>query len=207
MMVTRAKGKFVGVAVIAIVCFLSAESTYALDRQKLVNAITALTSKITALETQTSLLVSDNNVLLNKLASTNLDKSSLLTVGISTNVVAGSQVQVPIKFVLGPIPIAGVQADIVIPSSFSVVGIVAGPAATLAGKSVSMNVLGQTTRIIIFGLNQTPIFSGVVATLTLKSASVAPKGINPIVSLSPSATDANGNTVLLTTTSGLVTIK
>lgn len=201
-MAIRGKSKLFGV--IAVI-FGSLTASYASPtRADLQAKIADLSAKTTTLETSVATLLADQKKLM---ASTNLDKSSLFVVGVSTGNVAGSKVTIPLSFLAGPVPVSAIQADLVLSSSFSVVSITVGPAATAAGKSVQSNIAGQSARLIIFGVNQTPMSSGVVAYLTIQSLPIAPKGNAQIFSLNAVASDKDGNTVLLTNTSGLVVLK
>lgn len=194
------------IAMLLGLSFAGATSSHATTRQDLTDIIATLNSKVSTLQSKTDTLTVDVNKLLKKLALTNVNQSAIFVVGISTGI-AGSQIQIPITYLTGPVPVTGLQVDIVLPSSFTIVSIVAGPVAIQANKSVQTNISGPAARVIIFGLNQTPMLSGVLATMTIQSTAISPKGSNQIIAVSPVATDAAGNPTLLTVTSGSVGIK
>jgi hypothetical protein len=55
-------------------------------------------------------------------------------------------------------------------TDFSNINVAVGSAGTAAGKTISCNNFGGTSTCVLFGINETPIASGVVATVTLTVA-------------------------------------
>lgn len=191
-------------ASIAIGSVTSCSGATSSDLHANVTTLSASTGKI---ETVTDKLVQDNAKLLKKMRWTNLDQSNLFVVGIATGIVAGQQVKIPINFLLGPDIVSAIQGDILVPAGFTIISVVDGPAAIAAGKSVASSITGQIVRVLVFGLNQNPMFSGTEAVLTLQATATAKKGPNPLMPSNTTASDPDGNEVLLTQTSGLVVLR
>lgn len=156
-----------------------------------------LQSRINALQSTVTQLTLDVSALLTKFHMANVGDCGLL-VG---DVVAGSTgttVSVPLTFIPGPTPISAIQGDVFLPAGWSITGITAGPAATASGKTVSFS----SSTAIIFGLNQTPIPPGVLAIAGVRPASSAKKGLYPFELHNAAASDPNGASAPLCTTSG-----
>lgn len=191
------------VLVTFLLMFFSKATLEGATREELQNEINKLNVKVSELQSKSSALSQDQSKLIGRFKMTNASKSALLVVGVST-ATRNQDVQIPISFIPGPDPISGLQQDIVWPSSFTVVSLVAGPAATAAGKLVQTNTVDGIVRMLVFGLNQTAIGEGVIAVVTLRANSIAPNGTHPITTCNPSASDGNGMPVSMSLTSGWV---
>lgn len=137
---------------------------------------------------------------------TNLSQGVLL-VGFVCAAHAGDTFDWPVTIVPGSFSPASLQADIIIPAGFTLVSVIAGPAATAAGKSAQTSVVSGAQRIIVFGLNQTSIGEGVVAVLRLKVAATATKRQYPFILSGPIASSAAGQSLLMSTISGTVVVQ
>jgi hypothetical protein len=166
------------------------------ENAQLNNAITSVSSQTITLTATVGALSQDEATLINKYHLTNAGQCALLVVGVSTGAT------VPVSFLPTTSTTTAVQADFTFSSSFTVTGAAIGPAGTAAGKSVSINNVNGVTKFIVFGLNQTPIGPGVLATLSVSST--APPGIYPITLTNLVASDPVGNTTLLCGTSGAI---
>lgn len=131
-------------------------------------------------------------------------QAPIVTVG-STGGLAGATVDLPVSLVAGTIPpvnISSLQFDLTLPTSLTYVSASTGPAATAAAKTVSADTATGKLRVLVFGLNQNTIGSGILTVLKITisstgvSASQLPVTIGGIV-----AGDKDGN--LLATTTGL----
>jgi len=172
-------------------------------RQELQNEIANLNTKTTELQGKVSVLSQDQMRLISRYKATNATRGALFVVGVSTST-KGQTLQIPISFVPTSLPITSIQQDFVVPSSFTLVSVVAGPAAIAAGKNVQVNTSAGVSRLIVFGLNQTPIGEGVLAIATVRSLPTIPSGVYPIVTLNPVASDASGAAAPMSVTSGWI---
>jgi len=170
---------------------------------KLVEAINALSGEVMTLQAKLIDLSQSQASLLIAARSVNIGRASLLAGAVASGS-PGSNVSFPISFVKGPAGVAALQWDLVVPSSFTVLSVTAGPVATAAGKSVQYVMSGNVARIIIFGLNQDVIETGVVAIVTVRPLATIPRGTYPIPVRSPVASNAAGGSVLILETSGAV---
>ncbi len=137
------------------------------------------------------------------LAQTNVLDSAML-IGSIEHATAGGTVNWAITFIPGPKPVAALQADFLLPPNVSIISVVAGPAATDAGKSVAFS--SGTNRALLFGLNVNPILNGVVAIVTLQLLAASTPGIYPAVMSNPVASDPTGNSIPLCLTSGAIEV-
>jgi hypothetical protein len=128
-----------------------------------------------------------------------LDSGSLFVVGV-VHGNKGSSAQIPVMLLKGRGSISALQFDLLLPSGFTYQSVSAGPASTAAGKSVSANLLPTGLRVLIFGLNQNVIGTGVLATaqVRLESSLTLPNYSIPISGIVSS--DPSG---LAVTTSGV----
>jgi Divergent InlB B-repeat domain/Cohesin domain len=84
-------------------------------------------------------------------------------------------------------------------SGGNIVSATLGPAAVAAGKQLtSANPKNGELRIVVFGLSNTAIGTGVIATVTFDIVGAAPATGNESFSISPTATDPTGRIVLIT---------
>jgi hypothetical protein len=135
---------------------------------------------------------------------TNLTTGALL-VGGTLKGVAGTTVAWPITLIPSTTLPTALQADIVLPSGITFVSVTAGVAATNAGKQVQASVVNGNERFLIFGLNQTVMAQGIVATVQLAIATGL-KGLFPVCLIAPSLSDGNGNEIQMSTISGTVSL-
>jgi hypothetical protein len=138
-------------------------------------------------------------------ADTNLNVGSLVNGGIITTS-ANTTVSWPIFFVASTFSVTAIQADLVIPSSFSILSIMAGPVAVADGKSVSESFINGNERFVVFGLNQNAIGSGIVAYMQIKIGAVQ-KGLYPMALINPAGSDAGGKAVLVSSESGTIEVE
>jgi hypothetical protein len=82
----------------------------------------------------------------------------------------------------------------------------AGPAAVAAGKSISCTGSSDSYTCLLFGLNQSALAPGVIATVVLTVAPSTTSDSSAIQVLSPTAASASGYATAVTATGGLVTI-
>lgn len=163
----------------------------------------ALDSEITKLSGETSSLQSDvPNAIHSLMQISNLSSGALLTATV-VNATQGGTVDLPISFISSTFSVTGLQADLVLPAGIALSSITAGPAATVSNKQLSSN----GNRFILFGLNQIPISSGVIAVAHLSVSSTAPKSIYSIGLINPVFSDANGHAVIASTVSGSVVVQ
>jgi hypothetical protein len=83
---------------------------------------------------------------------------------------SGTTVNLPITFNPGATAVASLQFNLTLPAGLSAGTIAAGPILTAAGKSITSNRSGNTLTVIVFGLNQTAIGAGSLATIPLTIA-------------------------------------
>jgi hypothetical protein len=119
----------------------------------------------------------------------------------NTGTPANQTVTWPISYVASTFSVAGLQFDLALPSSFTVVSVSAGPAAIAAGKSVTWN--ASTDRGLVFGLNQTALGTGVVALVQLQIGQVS-HGLYSMALVNPVAVTGAGTSILISATSGTI---
>lgn len=124
----------------------------------------------------------------------------------TASAVSGSTVTVPIEFAPAWASVHSLQFDLMFSSSLSFVSASTGPASSAAGKTVLSNPLPGRVRVLIFGLTQNAIDSGVLTEVQLQISGSAPSGLFPVVISGIVASDENANTVLTFGTSGSVTV-
>lgn len=162
------------------------------------DAVNQVDIDATAIGTTTANLSQDVKDLASKYRMTNGGKCALLVLG------TGSAGSVPIYFIPGPIPISGLDADIIVGPGITVTGITAGPEATAQGKGVQGAPVPGGERFIIFGINSNNLGAGNVANVSfdLTGASIG----NHIVALTNfDAGSAAGMSVPLCVTTGVIT--
>ncbi|MBV9303958.1 MAG: hypothetical protein JOY62_14830 [Acidobacteriaceae bacterium] len=129
------------------------------------------------------------------LAPTAAATSPFLASG-SASGVAGTSITIPITFTASSIGVAALQCSIGVPSGWSIASVTTGQAATGAGKTVNAN--KSTGMLMVFGVNQQVIATGVVADVKINIPSSAASGtysipISGVVFSSPDgATVAGG---------------
>jgi len=115
-----------------------------------------------------------------------------------------STIEIPVTFTPGSKSVASLQFILGVPSGWTFVSASAGPAATKAGKSATAN--PTKANVIVFGLNQNIIGSGIVANVTLRAPQNVASGSVPISILTPIFSDAQGHAVKGNQTSGNIQV-
>lgn len=118
---------------------------------------------------------------------------------------AGTAVDLPVTFTAGDTGVSTLQFDLTLPAPLSYVSVTTGSVATTAGKSASANTISGGIRALVFGLNQTPIGSGLIATIRLNIAGDTAPGALAVGIAGIVASDPDGNAVPTTGTDGSVT--
>ncbi len=131
--------------------------------------------------------------------------AAALAVGSVTGA-PGTAVDVPVTFTAGTTAVSTLQFDLTFPSALSYVSVTTGSAATAAGKSASASAISGGVRVLIFGLNQTAIGSGPIATVRLNIASGTAAGALTVGITGIVASDPTGATVSTTGSGGTVTV-
>ncbi len=99
--------------------------------------------------------------------STAFAAGGTLTVG-TVSAAPGASVAVPVTLAAGGLKdISTLQFDLVLPPGVTSSDVKPAAASTAAGKSVSSAKVAEGLRVIVFGLNQTPMASGDVVTIQL----------------------------------------
>lgn len=91
---------------------------------------------------------------------------------------AGSVIALPVTYNEGLNGVSALEFVVDMPAGWTLVGAAAGPAAVAANKSVSF--YSPTRKVIVFGLNQTVILSGVVVNLSILVPAASAAGTYPI---------------------------
>jgi len=89
---------------------------------------------------------------------------------------------------------------------FSGVVVAAGASATAASKTLSCNNVAGTSTCVLYGMNETPIASGVVATVTLTVSATTPDTSSSVQLTSGMASSGTGGLITSTNTGSTVTI-
>lgn len=89
---------------------------------------------------------------------------------------------------------------------FSGVAVAAGASATAASKTLSCNNVAGTSTCVLYGMNETPIASGVVATVTLTVSATTPDTSSNVQLSSGMASSGTGGLITSTNTGSTVTI-
>lgn len=86
----------------------------------------------------------------------------------------GDSVDLPIVFTADSSrPVSTMQFDVTLPKGVTSKSVEAGEAAKQASKNASSAMVKDKLRVIVFGINQTVISSGVIATLKLQTTASA----------------------------------
>lgn len=129
--------------------------------------------------------------------------------GLSAGAAAGASgtiVTIPVGFDPGSTDVHTLQFDLLFAPSLSYVSASTGSAATEAGKTVSVNALAGRVRVLVFGLNENAISSGVLTDVELDISASAPAGLIPVVVTGIVASDRYANPVLTFATAGGITV-
>lgn len=135
--------------------------------------------------------------LADKYRLTNAGRCALLVAGTS------SSNSVPIYFIPGPLPVAALQADVIVGPGITISDISAGPETLAVRKDVQSAPISGGQRFILFGLNTNSLITGNAAnvSLNLTGASIGPH----IIALTNFvASSASGNDVPLCVTTGVI---
>lgn len=128
-----------------------------------------------------------------------------ITIGNASGVIAGNAWDVITTFSTGTLGVSSLQYDIGLSPVLSSPTVTTGAAALAAGKNATCTLVPGGARILIFGLNQTLIGAGQVATVNIKTsptiAGTFPLPISGIV-----ASDAAGGPVVVTGTNGSLAV-
>jgi uncharacterized protein (TIGR03437 family) len=125
-----------------------------------------------------------------------------ITIGAAT-VNAQGNVSIDVTLVSGDQPVTGVQFDLPYQSPITALSVSAGSAIQNAGKDIATaNPQPGLTRVLIAGLNRTPIPNGVIATLSLQVKAGALPGSYPIEAANVVGSDSNGGPVHLIANGG-----
>lgn len=148
------------------------------------------------LSTTTNQLQAHTSSLINKYFLTNAGKCAIMIAGLSSNGILS------ISFIPGPTAIAGLQADVLTDVPLTMV--MAGTAASAAGKTVSSSAVSGGRRFLLVGFNQTALGVGEAVMIHYDDSQSA-SGDHPVALTNFSATDPNGRTVPICVTSGVIT--
>lgn len=160
------------------------------------NAVSGVENAATDVSARTTLLSGDLSGIIERYRLTNAGKCALLVVG------SNSSDLVPINFIPGPTPIAGVQADIL--TDVPITMVMSGPAADAAGKTISTSQVPGGRRFILIGFNQNVLGAG-TAVVVHYDATQAPAGSHTVTLANFSATSADGHVIPLCITTGVIT--
>jgi hypothetical protein len=145
---------------------------------------------------KTDVLEEDVSTLIDRYRMTNAGKCALMVSGLV------SDGMLPITFIPGQIPIAGLQSDVI--TDIPITMVMAGIASDAAGKTVSSSNVPGGKRFIVVGFNQSSIRAGDVVMLHY-DPSVASVGDHAVTLTNFSASDPNGRVVPICVTSGVIT--
>lgn len=172
--------------------------------------ISSIAVSVGTLTSRVSSISGSVNALTNKLSTlaglTNLSKSPLLVVGVM-NVRPGGTVDIPINLIPSTYTVAGIQADILLPTGVSFVSASPGPEAILSGKSVQVGNVTGGERVIVFGLNQTGMGQGTIVIFRVQVASSVPAINETLAVMNPSASDPSGFGLPISATSGTLIVR
>lgn len=166
--------------------------------------MSALDTRIANLQSALALLQNDQNAEISDFERLLLEANATEAILLIAGVVAGPNgtIGLPVTLIPRSFNPTAIQADFVLPASMTFQSVTLGPIATGEGKSIQSSIVGTALRVIVFGLNQTPITEGLDFTINLKTTT---KGNFPIIIQNPVASDASGNVLPMCVTSGIVT--
>lgn len=192
---------------IALLIFTLHSPATAATRAELQEKIIALASALTTANAKVNELSLSQARLIDVFKLTNAGKASLWVIGVATGT-PGANMTLPISHLNGPDPISALQFDLVIPASFTVVNVTAGQAALDAGKVAQYAMVnGNTVRVMVYGMNQNAIGTGVLVNVILKSLPATPKWTFTTWFSATVAAGPNSEWVLHLPTVGAVTLK
>ncbi len=143
------------------------------------------------------------------LAQASFAQAPVVTAG-SASGQAGTTVNLSVRLTAGATGVSTLQFDLSLPSgvtSSNPPNVTTGSAASAAGKSASASIQSSgAVRVLIFGMNQTAIGSGTLATVGLTIASGTAPGTLTVGVSGIVASDAGGNNVATSGTNGSVVV-
>jgi trimeric autotransporter adhesin len=111
---------------------------------------------------------------------------------------AQGRVSIDVTLASGDQPVTAVQFDLQYQNQTMGLSVSAGSAINSAGKTIATsNPQPAVARILIAGLNRTPIPNGVIATLSLQVKAGTPPGFYPLEAANGVGSDSNGGPVYL----------
>jgi uncharacterized protein (TIGR03437 family) len=120
-----------------------------------------------------------------------------ITIGLAVANAQGS-VSIDVTLASGDQPVTALQFDLQYQNLLTGLSVSADSALNGAGKSIaSSNPQPAVARILIVGLNRTPIPNGVIATLSLQVKAGTPPGFYPLQAANGVGSDSNGGPVYL----------
>ncbi len=133
-------------------------------------------------------------------------EAARLQVGSAT-ATPGGTVTLSLNWAAEGASVSTMQLDVLLPAPLTYVSCAAGPAANGAGKEVTASPVTGGVRLVVFGLNQTTILDGVLATLTLRVAENAAPGTVPVGLGNVTAAGPDARSVAVTQVGGSVTVQ
>ncbi|MDE2019052.1 MAG: hypothetical protein KGJ13_01750, partial [Patescibacteria group bacterium] len=119
---------------------------------------------------------------------------------------AGSSVVLPVNFASGTTDVSALQFDITLPTGISYVSIATGTVAIAANKDVMAAAISGGMRVLVAGLNQTPIGTGLLANITLNASNTIPLGQYTLAPINIVFSDPNAIEVVSSSQSGSITV-
>lgn len=120
---------------------------------------------------------------------------------------AGTVVILPVSLSTGTTAVTALQFDLTLPVGVSTETVTAGSSATAAQKTLATSMVLGALRVLISGVNQTPIPSGPVALIALRLAPNMGTGTFPLVLTNTAASDPAGlNVSLSASVSGVLSV-
>ena len=102
--------------------------------------------------------------------------------------------------------VSTLKLDLQVPATLTFVSASPGAVTTEAEKSLQALAIPGGVRLLVYGLNQTPLGAGVVGRIALSVAATASAGTVAVGTANASAGDPSGNAVTLTASAGSVTV-
>ena len=118
----------------------------------------------------------------------------------------GASVNIPIAYFKGKGSITSLQFDVLLPTGITFQSVTIGPAGTAAQKSVSANAVANGVRVLIFGVNQTVIGDGLLATFRVAIGASVPSGSTSLGVTGVTASNGAGVGVQVTASTGTITV-
>lgn len=148
-----------------------------------------------------SLVVDQKNAFDYLMKISNLSSGALLTANV-VNAHPGDTVDMDITLAPGNCSVASIQSTLNLPIGVTLKSFTVGPAAANAGKQIS----SQQSTFLIFGLNQTIMNPGIVASAHLAIDPNAFKTVYSVGISTPVISDPDGHAVVVSGLSGSVVV-